>query len=310
MRKIILLLAAPFIFFTAQADLIKQQEADNIVLELMSQEMKQHTIYAHEEVQKKWTITSVDGELLDVNYSFWIYYIDYTNNTGKYLLVKESNGNVLEVNVKREAKPDDLGKWRIVEGIEIVLEMGMYVETVPEKGRTTINFIDGENLVMQGEYPWMSEAEYLKYEIVGNKIKLTSGAGSSGHYFRIINNRKFEIGFLYATIACGNVVPPIMIFEKEENDKCNVNNPLTDLPWLVEKIDEITLLFQQGKPLQTAIYQCVYGNGEIGFLLYGGNISHFYNCNGDVLCMMGGFMGETCPKLKIVSQKLIWEIND
>ena len=121
MNRIILLLAAPFIFFTAQADQITQKEADNIVLERMNQETRQYTIYAKDGVQQKWTITSVDGEVFEVNYFFWIYYIDYTDNTGKFLLVKESNGNLLEVNVKGDAKPEDLEEWRIVEAMQISL---------------------------------------------------------------------------------------------------------------------------------------------------------------------------------------------
>jgi len=114
MNRIILLLAAPFIFFTAQADQITKEEANNIVLERMSQETRQYTIYAKDGVQQKMTITSVDGEVLDVNYKFWCYYIEYIDNTGQYIIVKESNGNLLEVNVKGEAKPEDLRDWRIV----------------------------------------------------------------------------------------------------------------------------------------------------------------------------------------------------
>jgi len=117
MKKIFLLLAAPFVFFTAQADTVTQAEADGIVLELMSGETQQHAIYAKDGVQQKWTITSIDGEVLEVNYKFWIYYVSYIDNAGKYILVKESNGNLLEINVKGDAKPDDLDEWRILKGI-------------------------------------------------------------------------------------------------------------------------------------------------------------------------------------------------
>jgi len=92
---------------------------------------------------------------------------------------------------------------------------------------------------------------------------------------------------------------------------CNVENPLTDLPWLKDKVDEITLLFQDD-PLHIAIYQCTYDDGKTGFLIDQGNIKPFYNCNGEILCTMGGFAGEDCPELKIdfESKKLIWEINN
>ena len=119
MKKILLLLAVPFVFFTAQADTVTQAEADNIVLERMSQETRQHAIYAKDDVQEKVTITSIDGEVLEVNYKFWIYYVKYIDNAGKYIIVKESNGNLLEINVRGDAKPEDLGKWRIVEFVRI-----------------------------------------------------------------------------------------------------------------------------------------------------------------------------------------------
>jgi len=93
------------------------------------------------------------------------------------------------------------------------------------------------------------------------------------------------------------------------NNFCKFENPLTDLSWLKAKVDEITLLYQ-GNPLRISIYQCKYGNEETGFLIDKGNIKPFYNCNGDILCIMGGFVGETCSELNIVSQELIWEINN
>ena len=73
---------------------------------------------------------------------------------------------------------------------------------------------------------------------------------------------------------------------RENNPKeqvCNVDNPLTDLLWLKEIIDEI-----KGNPLSVTIYQCIYGNRETGFLIGMGKISPFYNCEGEVLCIMGG----------------------
>ena len=91
---------------------------------------------------------------------------------------------------------------------------------------------------------------------------------------------------------------------------CTFNNPLTDLPWLKDKVDEITLIIQNGNPLSVSIYQCIYGNNETGFLIDEGNTKPFYNCNGDILCIMGGFAGETCSELNIVSEELIWEINN
>ena len=90
---------------------------------------------------------------------------------------------------------------------------------------------------------------------------------------------------------------------------CDVENPLTDLPWLKAKVDEIKLQFKN-TPVRVAIYQCKYGDEQAGFWEDRDNVSFFYNCEGETLCIMGGDAGETCSELNIVSKKLIWKIND
>jgi len=92
-------------------------------------------------------------------------------------------------------------------------------------------------------------------------------------------------------------------------EECKFENPLTDLPWLKAKIDEITLLFQSN-PMQVAIYKCIYGDEQTGFLEDRGNVGFFYNCEGETLCILGGFAGENCSELNIISQELIWNINN
>jgi hypothetical protein len=53
---------------------------------------------------------------LELDYSCLIYYINYLEgtNTARYLVVKESNGNLLEVNPKNNAAPSNLAEWRII----------------------------------------------------------------------------------------------------------------------------------------------------------------------------------------------------
>jgi esterase/lipase len=80
MKKILLLLVAPFIFFTAQSKTITPEEADGIVLDRLSQETQQYTVYAKDGVQQKMTVTTANGEVIEVNYKFWIYYVDYIND--------------------------------------------------------------------------------------------------------------------------------------------------------------------------------------------------------------------------------------
>jgi len=114
MKNIFLLLAAPFIFFTVQSKTVTQTEADYIVWERLIQETQPHIVYAKDGVQSKMTITTANGEILEVNYKFWLYYINYFNNAGQYVFVKESNGKLLEVNVTSDATPEDLAAWRTV----------------------------------------------------------------------------------------------------------------------------------------------------------------------------------------------------
>ena len=92
---------------------------------------------------------------------------------------------------------------------------------------------------------------------------------------------------------------------------CENIDPLTDLPWLKDKIDELTLLFQ-GNPTRVFVYQCLYGDGETGFLEDRGNVAFFYSCEGEMLCIMGGFTGSTCPEFNIdhESKTLIWDSKE
>ena len=119
MKKILLLIIAPFAFFSALSVQITQEEADKIVLERMSREIQPFIVYAKEDVQTETIITSANGETVEMDYPSWVYYINYIDNDCRYLIVNESNGNLLNVNIKTEAVPNNLSEWRIVESIEI-----------------------------------------------------------------------------------------------------------------------------------------------------------------------------------------------
>jgi len=114
----------------------------------------------------------------------------------------------------------------------------------------------------------------------------------------------FVVVTLFATVSCDKSEIPPKVY--------NVDNPLTDLPWLKTKVEEIVLQIQNGNPVSVSIYQCTYGNGQTGFLEDCGNIKYFYNCEGEKLCLMGGFAGATCPELSIdfANEKLIWKAEN
>ena len=112
--------------------------------------------------------------------------------------------------------------------------------------------------------------------------------------------------------SSGNVVYAVNTSQVDSitfKKPCENIDPLADLPWLKDKIDEITLLIQD-KPTRISVYQCSYGDGKIGFLEDRGNVAFFYSCAGEILCIMGGVAGETCAELNIVDRKLIWDTNE
>ena len=105
-----------FSFFSALSAQVTQKQADFIVLEHMSSETQHYIVYAQNEVQTEMTITTAKGEVLELDYSAWVYYIQHTEETNsKYLIVNENNGNLLEIKPKANAEPNNLMKWKIVE---------------------------------------------------------------------------------------------------------------------------------------------------------------------------------------------------
>ena len=123
MKKILLFLAVPFIFLSSLTAQITQEQADEIVINHMNDETKPHTIFAKEEVQiDGFAVITSTGEALELEYSCWIYYVNYAEETnGKYLIVKENNGNLLAVNTKNDEIFLNLQEWRVVP-IEIPFE--------------------------------------------------------------------------------------------------------------------------------------------------------------------------------------------
>jgi len=120
MKKIFLLLIATLAFLSTSLGQITQLEADSIVWDNMSSETQGYHVYAIEnkETENK-IITMSEGEELELDYPCWIYYICYPNPllenppSKRYLIVKKSNGNLLEVHTKEKAVPNDLHiAWR------------------------------------------------------------------------------------------------------------------------------------------------------------------------------------------------------
>ena len=115
MKKIFIFLVIPLVSLFSLSAQITQEQADNIVIERMADETRTYSIYAKENLQAKFEVTTTTGEALELNYPAWVFYANYTGETnGKYLIVKESNGNVLEINAKNDEGPNNLETWRVV----------------------------------------------------------------------------------------------------------------------------------------------------------------------------------------------------
>jgi hypothetical protein len=131
MKKILLFLALPLVYCFSLSAQITQEEADEIVKERMQSELKFFTLHALKEVQTGFEITTATDEWLQLEYSCWVYYARYPEETfGKYLIVKAANGNLLEVNTKNDKRPDDLLEWRLVSNIiDIIKGEWSWIET-------------------------------------------------------------------------------------------------------------------------------------------------------------------------------------
>jgi len=113
MKKNTIFLALPFVFLLTLSAQITQEQADKIVINHITNDTKPHTIFAKKEVQTDgYTVITSKGEMLELDYSCFVYYVKYNEETnGKYLIIKENNGNLLEVNTKSDEGPGDLYKW-------------------------------------------------------------------------------------------------------------------------------------------------------------------------------------------------------
>jgi len=192
MRKIILLLALPFAFFsTLQAQEISQDASDSIVLERMSLDAKPHTVYA--KMDSTAGISTTAGELLALDYPCWVYYIKYSqkasDNKCKYLIVNKKNGNLMTVNTTNDAPPD-LTAWRIIP----------LCDTLP-----TTDYFLGTGCEWIKKYYFIDSMYVKVYDTIISEIV---GFHDS---LRIINSEEELLAHIYCT---GSSIPNYIDFDK------------------------------------------------------------------------------------------------
>ena len=117
MKQTALLITALFAFSFALLAQITQEKADEIVLERMSEETQPHTVFAKAEMQADGkTITTSTGKQIELDYSCWVYFIQFADaEQSFYLIVNADNGNLLQINTINAEEPDDLAEWRKVD---------------------------------------------------------------------------------------------------------------------------------------------------------------------------------------------------
>jgi hypothetical protein len=169
-------------------------------------------------------------------------------------------------------------------------------------------------------FTWKKFAVYSSAHEGGETYIAWSGEGAvlGNWYFENLRNDTLSVGIYgdgnkYIQERFGNV---FVRFKGNATNSCYFNNPLTDLPWLKAFIGNKVQEAKKGYPDLVRIYQCIYNNGRIGFLIEPvgmiDGMMEFYSCEGIVLCTIGGESGkDTCLEqgLNIIGKKLIWELK-
>ena len=113
------------------------------------------------------------------------------------------------------------------------------------------------------------------------------------------------IGILIiATVSCS----------KQNLDKiCNVDDPLTELPWLSDIVSNSKGSSQKIKISKVILKDKttkVFRKRKEGFTVIIGTyeaVTTFYNCSGEIICSAGGITGETCNKYDILKEEVLYE---
>jgi len=209
MKKILLLITLPFVFILTLTAQITIEQADEIVIIYMKDEIKPHNIFAKEEVQiDGFTVVTSTGEELELDYSCFVYYVKYNKETnGKYLAVKANNGNILEVNTKKDGGPDDLDSWRDLE-----CEKGLFYYYRDEKF-----FIDS---LLLNDWLIIGFKKQTEVEKLINYINQTDlfNPVETYHYFLYTQDDFYNILFVNTKIeyTCSQLKKIIKILEQSD----------------------------------------------------------------------------------------------
>ena len=183
MKKIFPLILVPLLSLFSVSAQITQAEADSIVKKRMCVETKPSTIYAKEEVQTGFEITTAAGEVLELDYPCRVYYvniIDETNN--KYLIVKENNGNLLEINTKNDEILDDLVIWKKITEFPYCLKgTNWKLEGIVDTETDSLKILEPQDCEDCFTFNFKTDSSAFGYSVV-NELYLVLGPGMHKFY--------------------------------------------------------------------------------------------------------------------------------
>ena len=176
-----------FVWATLLSAQITQEQADAIIQARMSNEMNPYTVFAKENLQYEGiVILTFTGENLELDYSCWVYFVrtyaEKSNNI--YLIVKESNGNLLEINVTNDEIPNDLVTWRLFIGNGYPIEIPFEDYSLEGTSCKWKNF-DYDNVIVINsdeklqDYLVCAENNYLEIDFSKYTLLLAHGYATS-----------------------------------------------------------------------------------------------------------------------------------
>jgi len=178
MKRILLLTIAPLVFLSAISAQITMEEADRIVMERMGGESPPYFVYKYQwngMLAGESSFTTSFGETIVLDYPCWTYYVSYSDKLydsttpGRFLIVKESNGTLMEIKSNGTLPVIDIdliykSGWSIWKGIPTGCDCADELYYYPYgKGKTFLDHLFINNRLIIGFDKQAQDEEITDY---------------------------------------------------------------------------------------------------------------------------------------------------